>query len=112
MVVGELGGGAAAQGAELLLVEFLERFGLGGEVEHDPCAGRGGGVLACHQEPDHHVGDLGVWEWAPVFVAALHQVPDHVFAVFFGRAGAAGLDDVGVELGHFSLADVSSAVPR
>ncbi len=81
-------------------------------MEHDPGGGGGGGVLAGHEEGDHNVGDLHVGNWSAIFVAAGHEVPDHVILVFLHARVAAGFDDFHICLSHFVLRVVAFPVVR
>ena len=67
-------------------------------------------MLAAHQEGDHHVGNFVIGEGCAVFVGGVHQVPDHVFAVFAHLACPPRIDDVGVDLRHLALSNVSASI--
>lgn len=77
-------------------------------MQHYPGGGDGGGFLPGHEERDHHVRDFGVRKRRAVFVAAGHEVPQHVFAVFGPEAARS--DDVRVHFGHFSVGHVALAL--
>lgn len=102
-----------AQNTDLLLVEFLDDIGAGGEVKHHPGAGRRRRVLAGHEHGNHHVCNLLVGDRGAVLVNRCHKMADQVVLILIRFVSSAtGLDDLRVCLGKNSLGAIASTVLR
>lgn len=93
------------------MVELLEDVRSGSESEHDLGDGRGRRVLAGHEECDHHVGKLLIWDGSSVLAPRAHQLPYDIQASLVLSILSA-LDDVYVSLRNGFLSAVAGAVVR
>lgn len=110
ILVGKLGQ-VGAESLDLLLVEILHNLRVLGEAEHNPGAGGRRGVLAGHEQGNHHVGDLVVGHLDAVLVGRVHQVLHDVELGVLLCVGAALLNGVHVNLSDSALGVVAAAVP-
>lgn len=66
-------------------------------------------MLPGHEECNHHVGNLLVWDWLARLVFAVHQVPNHI-AALLRVAVAPLLDDARVDAAHLGMGLITLAV--
>lgn len=104
-------GEISAEVLDLFLVEFFHNVGARGETKHDPGASGRRGVLASHQESDHHVGDLVVGNLDTVLVLRVHQMPHDILRFLLILTAAARLDGIHVDLSDGPLGVVATVVP-
>lgn len=69
-------------------------------------------MLAGHEDSDHHVGYLLVWDGRSVAVDTPHQVPDHVrlLTLGFGATLPALVDDLHVDRPHLGMGGIAPPV--